>query len=476
MSVKRSTDPGEGSSSAQTKRVRFGRDNDDSPLSFEEVDDSDLLEKRKQRRGAVKLQGYREDDNSSDEEDGGGDGSRDRKGKAKEKKKSNNTMDDDDDEDMFGDGSAPKSKAKKGKAGSGSDEDEDEEAQHEYAEFVEKEKIARWKDSKGRAGGPGLKSRFDRSEAEGEATIEDADQEYDSDGNPKIESFNMRAEIDDEGGHIDRDGNFIRAKEDPDRFHDNWLDGISRKDIAAAKEAEERKRQLLRIQEREEQQAALTKDDIYLELVNLLKPSETVLEAIQRLGGRRGDAKAAKGAQATKKKSWQKSKQQQQQQQQQQTTAEDKSNGASAEAAENKRLVEKVTDLSDKMMGMGHFDIYETTYERIVRELRRADLIAEDWIIGTPVPKPGDAAAMLLDDLDDPLFGTTPAEPVSWEYKWATSNAGEGQEQQQGEQAEEEEVFGPFTGAQMTEWRKRGFFDQGILVRMVGDKTFEPDF
>ncbi|KAF9972849.1 hypothetical protein BGZ73_003946 [Actinomortierella ambigua] len=418
MSVKRSTDPGEGGSLAHSKRVRFGRDNDDSPHSFEEVDDSDLLEKRKQRRGAVKLQGYREDDNSSDEDDNG---DKSRKGKAKKKD------DNDDDDDMFGD-----SQPKRDKKAASDDEEDDEANQHEYAEFVEKDKIARWKDSKGR-GGPGSGSRFDQSEIEGEATIEEADQEYDSEGNPTIEAFNMRAEIDEEGGQIDREGNFIRAKEDPDRFHDNWLQGISRKDIAAAKEAEERKRQRQRILDREEEAAsrALSKDDIYLELVNLLKPSETVLEAIQRLGGSGG--KTVKGAQATKKKSWQKSKQQQQPGAEKNST--DTSPEDAAAAAENKRRIEKVTDLSDKMMAMGHFDIYDQTYERIVRELRRADLIADDWVIGTPVPKPGDATSMLLDDLDDPLFGSA-ATPVQWEYKWASSNAGEAQEPQQGETEE----------------------------------------
>ncbi|KAG0228971.1 hypothetical protein BGW42_001855 [Actinomortierella wolfii] len=444
MSTKRTTDPGEGSSSGYAKRVRFGRDNDDSPQSFEEIDDSDLLEKRKRRRGAVNLAGFGEDENSSDEEGG----SFGRKGKGKD--------DDDNDDDMFGDNNKKKRGDDKG-----DDEEDDINANHEYAEFVEKEKIARWKDKKGRASGSG----FDKSEIEGEATIEDADQEYDSEGNPTIEAFNMRTEIEEEGGHIDSEGNFVRAKADPDRFHDNWLEGISRKEIAAAKEAEERKRQRQRIQDREDAAHAMTKDEIYLELVNILKPSETVLEAIQRLGGSRG----VKSAHATKKKSWQKSKSQQNQK-----STTDAKNGSTTDnnknsnmddgaAAENRRLIEKVTDLSDKMMAMGHFEIYEQTYEHIVRELRKADLIADDWVIGTPVPKPGESAAMLLDDLDDPLFGTE----ISWEYKWA--NADEGQPQEG-----EAQVFGPFTGAQMAEWKEQGFFDQGILVRMVGDTTFEP--
>ncbi|KAF9960228.1 hypothetical protein BGZ72_007619 [Mortierella alpina] len=408
---------GEGSSGA-SKRVRFGGDKAGSG-SLQEVDDSDLLEQRKGRRGAVTVVKYDGDESSDDE--------------TPSKKKDKVFVDDaipgtktaatpaeDDDDDMFADA--------------------DDIARKE-AELKKKAAIA-----KGKGTGKG----FDRSEIEGEdLNLEDLDEdEFDSDGNPKVEAFNMKEELE-EGGEIDESGNFIR-KVDPDRFHDSWLEGLSRKEIQAARLAHDRKAKQAQIEEREAAATAMTETDIYLELVNILQPSETVIEALQRLGG--GKKSGAKGARNNKKKSWQKNKQ----------MDEDGPDAHKATESEDdkarRQAIEKLTDLCDRMLALGHFDIYEESYEQVVRALRRADLIADDWEIGTRVLKPGERVEALLED--DPLLSTT----ISWEYKWA--NPPEGQSA--------DEVFGPFSGADMKSWNEQGFFAQGILVRMVGDSTFEP--
>jgi len=109
-------------------------------------------------------------------------------------------------------------------------------------------------------------------------------------------------------------------------------------------------------------------------------------------------------------------------------------------------------------MAMGHFEIYEESYEQIIRKLRRADVIPDDWEVGTRVLKPGEEAEDLLED--DPLLSTS----ASWEYKWVSPPEGQSAD----------EIYGPFSGAEMKSWNEQGFFSQGILVRMVGDSTFEP--
>jgi CD2 antigen cytoplasmic tail-binding protein 2 len=196
----------------------------------------------------------------------------------------------------------------------------------------------------------------------------------------------------------------------------------------------------------------MTETDIYVEIVNILRPSESVVAALQRLGG--GKKGGAKGAKQVKKKSWQRSKV---------TDMETDTTGTveTEDDIKRRQAIEKLTDLCDKMMAMGHFDIYEETYEQVVRKLRMADIIEDDWEIGTPVLKPGERLAALLDFEDDPLLASTPAQ---WEYKWA--NPQEGQDADQ--------VFGPFSVADMKSWSEQGFFSNGILVRMVGDSTFEP--
>ncbi|KAG0198759.1 hypothetical protein BGX28_007819 [Mortierella sp. GBA30] len=409
-------------SSQPSKRVRFGGDRVGSAL--QDVDDSDLLEQRKSRRGAVTVVEYNEGEESSEDE-------------ALDTKRKKIFVDD----DVPGAASGTRARA------------EQEDVEEEEDMFADPEDIARREtEKKKKAAGmeKGWNEAFNHSEIEGEdLNLEDLDDaEFDSDGNPRIEAFNMKEELE-EGGEIDESGNFIR-KLDPDRFHDSWLEGLSRKEIQSARLAHERKEKQAQIEEREAAANAMGETDIYLELVNILRPSETVIEALQRLGG--GKKSVTKGTKNhNKKKSWQKNKQMD-------VDAPEETKAAESEGEKARRqAIEKLTDLCDKMMSMGHFDIYEESYEQIVRALRRADLIADDWVIGTKVLKPGEKVGALLED--DPLLSN----PVSWEYKWA--NPPEGQST--------DEVFGPFLGAEMKSWSDQGFFSQGILVRMVGDSTFE---
>ncbi|KAF9153814.1 hypothetical protein BG015_002580 [Linnemannia schmuckeri] len=419
------------SGASKPKRVRLGGGRP-NPEDLE-VDDSDMLEQRKARRGAVTVVEYQDGEVSSDEEEDG-----------RKKKLPVNDEEDEDDEASF----LPAVEE-------GDDEndmfaDVDPEKQARIAkekESLEKKKQL-LKKKKGKATGKG----FDRSEIEGEELIEeDLDEDdYDEEGNLKIEAFNMNEELE-EGNEIDENGNFVR-KLDPERFHDSWLEGLSRNEIESARRAHERKEMKARMEEKEAAASAMTETDIYVEIVNILRPSESVVEALQRLGGGKKG-----GAKQVKKKSWQKSKT---------TTSTDMETDVAGTAEteddlKRRQAIEKLTDLCDKMMALGHFDIYEETYEQVVRKLRRADIIEDDWEVGTPVLKPGERLAVLLDLENDPLLASA---PTQWEYKWA--NPQEGQDADQ--------VFGPFSGADMKSWDQQGFFSNGILVRMVGDSTFEP--
>ncbi|KAF9361064.1 hypothetical protein BGX26_006152 [Mortierella sp. AD094] len=407
---------GEGSSSA-SKRVRFGGDKD-GPGSLEDIDDSDLLEQRKARRGGVTVVEYNDGEESSDDEEFN-----------KKKKK------------------VPIDEIAGSRADAAGEEAEEEE-EDMFADPEEIEMRKAEKKKKSTARDKGKDKNVNWSELGEDIKLDDLDErDYDSDGNLKIEAFNLKRELEEEG-EIDEAGNFIR-KLDPDRFHDSWLEGVSRNEIMAAQKAHERKEQQARIEEQQAAANAMTETDIYLELANILKPGETVIEALQRQGG--GKKSGSKGAKH-KKKAWQKNKKPEE-------GAQDvEANPESEEEANRRRSIEKLTDLCDRMMARGHFDIYEETYEQAVRALRRADIIPDNWVIGTPVLRPGEQTEAIVED--DPLFSTD----ISWEYKWA--NPSEGQSA--------EEVFGPFSGPEMKSWNEQGFFSQGILVRRVGDSTFEP--
>ncbi|KAF9586013.1 hypothetical protein BGW38_010407 [Lunasporangiospora selenospora] len=408
---------GEGSSWG-SKRIRFGDSNSRSNL--EEIDDSDLLETRKTRRGAVTIV---EGEESSDEE-----------GEFIKKKKK-----------LFVDDLDPEAEDGNGAAGGGDDE---------IDMFGDPEEIARKDVIKKRK--EALKNKhktraFDKSEIDGQdLNLDELDEDdYDSDGNLKIEAFNMKEELE-EGGEIDKSGNFIR-KLDPERFHDNWLEGVSKKQIQQARLAHERRNKRAEQEEKEAAANDMSETDIFIELVNILKPSETVVGALQRLGG--GKKAGNKASKPNRKKSWQKNKMDE-------DIQETAAVGQESEEDKARKLaIEKLTDLCDKMMAKGHFEIYEGTYEQFVRNLRRADVIPDDWEIGTPVLRPGEQPPAALED--DPLLSLT----TSWEYKWANPS----------DSQETDKVYGPYSGADMKSWRDQGFFSQGILVRMVGDATFESD-
>ncbi|KAF9922161.1 hypothetical protein FBU30_007764 [Linnemannia zychae] len=412
---------GEGSS-GKAKRVRF--DGKRPSMEDVEVDDSDLLEQRKSRRGGVTVVEYQEGEESSDDE--------------VDEKKKKTFVDDVNEDDII---------------------PEVEEGEGEEDMFADPEEIARKAEVKkkrteylAKKKSKGVAKRFDKSDIVGEDLNEsDLDEDdYDEEGNLKIEAFNMKDELE-EGGEIDENGNFIR-KLDPERFHDSWLEGLSRNEIEAARRAHERRERRVEMEEKEAAQGAMTETDIYVEIVNIVRPSESVIEALQRLGG--GKKGGNKGAKAPKKKGWQKHKA---------TDMEtDTPVVASVESDEDirrKQSIEKLTDLCDKMMSMGHFDIYEETYEQIVRKLRRADIIEDDWEVGTPVLRPSERFSASSNT--DPVQETS---SVQWEYKWANPQEGQNKD----------EVFGPFSGADMKSWNEQGFFNNGILVRKFGDSTFEP--
>jgi CD2 antigen cytoplasmic tail-binding protein 2 len=97
---------------------------------------------------------------------------------------------------------------------------------------------------------------------------------------PRLDAFNLKDE--EEEGRFDESGNFVRKAMDPDAANDTWLDGLSKKDLKRAKEAEE-KREEERRRKAMESDAVLASDSLSTLLLHL-ETGETPLEALQRLG------------------------------------------------------------------------------------------------------------------------------------------------------------------------------------------------
>ncbi|CAO3671855.1 unnamed protein product [Umbelopsis ramanniana] len=229
-------------------------------------------------------------------------------------------------------------------------------------------------------------------------------------GEPKIMAFNMKEDL--EEGEFDEEGNYIRNKVDPNAFHDKWLQGLSKRDIAKAKAAQEKQERTEQLKEADVlSNVPQDKTGVFRALIDLLQPGENVRDALVRLGGS-----------AKKIPAWKAKKMQQK-------------NGATeptAEEVEKLAIIDRITALADQMMALGDFSIYDETYEAMLRHLRRSGTVPVDWM-------PGETKG------------------VTWEYRWAGSgDAGE--------------VYGPFSSTQMQEWQAQGFFSNGIETKKVGSE------
>ena len=233
---------------------------------------------------------------------------------------------------------------------------------------------------------------------------------------PKLDAFNLNAEK--EEGGFDEQLNYVRKAADPDALHDTWLEGVSKKDMRRAREAQ-RQRDEERWQKDLQDDSLLT-PDILKRLIPQLERSETVLEALARLG--RGKEK--------KKPKWQ-------------IKAKSKRSGnmdvdvarESEDPAETKRqnTIETITTAADLLLSRGHSDIYDTDRNLLRRMYERET--GEDWV--------------------EPVVTPEPERERRWEYRWSDARDGGG-------------IHGPYDGPTMVAWRDAGYFGEGVEFRIVG--------
>lgn len=246
---------------------------------------------------------------------------------------------------------------------------------------------------------------------------------------PKLDAFNMKNEQ--EEGRFDAQGNFIRKAADPDAVHDAWLDGVSKKDMKKAKEAED-KRDEERRQKRIKDDSVLT-SDVLTTLIPYLERGETVLEALARLG--RGKEK--------RKPKWQQNKNKRKGEDAMDVDTE----RSSEDPAEQRRreAVEAITGAADQLLTRGQAEIYDTERELLMRQYSRET--GEDW-----VDAPKDEAA---EGNADGLRQTK-----HWEYRWTDARDG-GQ------------ANGPYDGPMMLTWNDAGYFGEGVEFREAGKQGWK---
>ncbi|CAK3836281.1 lin1 family [Lecanosticta acicola] len=275
---------------------------------------------------------------------------------------------------------------------------------------------------------------------------------------PRLDAFNLRAEEDE--GRFDASGNFVRKAVDPDAANDNWLEGLRKKDMRRAREAQEKREDDLR-RKAIEDDAVLT-SDLLDRLIGRLETGETPLEALARLN--RGKTKTKK--KEAKVPRWKLKRLQQQKENRMQVDDERAANGAAAddgkatlaptaeqeegeekeeeEEKARKTAVEALTGAADALYSRGQHEIYEAERELLLRQYRRET--GEDW---KPAPAPAPEHHQ-----QQPTGEKAAAAATSnlWHYRWSDARDGG-------------EAHGPYDGGTMKAWHDAGYFGEGVEFR-----------
>ncbi|KAI6249316.1 hypothetical protein HI914_02187 [Erysiphe necator] len=214
-------------------------------------------------------------------------------------------------------------------------------------------------------------SSDDEDDAILNAIEEDVDEEVGAGGlkrnAPKVDAFNMKNEQ--EEGRFDEAGNYVRKAADPDAKHDEWLEGLSKKDIKKAAEAHDRREAELR--EKRKQEDSILLPDILRVLIQHLGKGETALEALARLG---------KAQIRTKKIPKWKLKKKLKNNEVSDDKKTDDPNQSQQILAEQKKIKEAViaiTGAADQLLTRGQIDIYEKEREMLMRQYRTE--VGTEW-------------------------------------------------------------------------------------------------
>jgi CD2 antigen cytoplasmic tail-binding protein 2 len=237
---------------------------------------------------------------------------------------------------------------------------------------------------------------------------------------PRLDAFNLQAE--EEEGRYDESGNYVRKATDPDAVNDNWLDGLSKKDIKRAREAQEKRDDEQRRKDAADD--ALLTSDLLSTLILHQETGETPLECLQRLN--KGKPKEMKEPKWKQKK--------------QRNGMDVDENGTALDPAEasRRKAVEAVTGAADALYSREQHEIYDTEREMLMRQYQKET--DEVW----KAPAPTDTA---IDEDGD--------ENAMWEYRWSDARDGG-------------EEHGPYDGPMMKAWNDAGYFGEGVEFRRIG--------
>ncbi|RLN10753.1 hypothetical protein BBJ28_00008900 [Nothophytophthora sp. Chile5] len=222
-------------------------------------------------------------------------------------------------------------------------------------------------------------------------------------------------------GHFDDQGNFVWNAEDKKVQEEAWLDDVSEQQIGEALHAKSRR------DYRDEQgEETLTTEAANRTLATLLRPRESVLQALKRVGSKRNSRKKAVGR-GTKRK------------QAQMMDTDD----TPAQTDEEKRQFEQITDAADFLLRSGEVDVYSQMKEEFVPE---EELMAQR--------RPGARVQFAVEESEGKSEEHPPKPEVMWEYK-----------------ATDGQIHGPFPTSSFVAWQQQTAVDMRRVSGDVGSEA-----
>lgn len=299
-------------------------------------------------------------------------------------------------------------------------------------------------------------------------------------------------------GRFSTDGSYIANSNDPLATHDSWLQGVSKSSIRAAKESKLRMEQEQKAREERvikgDEGMARERDDCLIGLLKIVKPGETVMKALARLGAEKRKQVALKPKlkrpPAPRKDTLE--------------VAEDSAmdlggggdtRGTEATLANPLTLkIEELTHLASTLLSAhGELEIYDQTHEAIIATLKKEGAVRRDWI-PTVIEDEESSAGEVTGEVEEdngmsdivqpvrsliarplisrptpPIPSTAALAPPSLNfdsttrqflYKWLNPTPTQAQQE-----------YGPYGLAEMSSWISAGYFGnegERILVRVVG--------
>ncbi|XP_041975678.1 CD2 antigen cytoplasmic tail-binding protein 2 homolog [Aricia agestis] len=253
-------------------------------------------------------------------------------------------------------------------------------------------------------------------------------------GEITITPFNMKEEL--EEGHFDTQGHYHWKKEK--EIRDGWLDNI---DWVKVKGRPEDKYKVHKDNEtsnilddtdsdsEEEEKFDLIAN--YKEILNHMKPKETIAKSLQRLGAKSKISSAER---------WKRKK--------------------AGIVDEDNKIVTRITELANQILTkLGNMDVYQETYEQITKIIDKdknkngdteLDMYADDFDVKEKMNMTNsETAAGTSDDYEKP-------KEVQWEFKWDQNS---------------DDISGPHSTQQMHKWSTDGHFKTGVWVRKHGEDS-----